>query len=81
MMPRQIHQKTAAAAMKRTWTPQKIAPGREWTEDPLEDHDIHTASAPLYWRTAGVRLLLEINSVQTASAPLVAHRHMFLAIF
>ena len=61
--------------------PQKTAPGRERTEDPLEDHDVHTASVPLYWHTAGVRPSLEINSVQMASAPLLAHRNIFLAIF
>ena len=61
--------------------PQTTAPGREQTEEPLEDHDVHTASVPLYWCTAGVRLLLEINSVQMASVPLVAHRRIFLAIF
>ena len=65
--------------------PQTTAPGREQIEhpleDPLEDHDVHTASAPLYWGTARVRPSLEINSVQTASTPLVVHRHIFLAIF
>ena len=45
--------------------PQTTAPGREQIEDPfedpLEDHDVHTASTPLSWRIAGVRLLLEIK--------------------
>ena len=58
---RQIpHQKTAAV-MKRTWMPRTTAPGREQIEDSLEDHDVHMASTPLYWRTAGVRPPLEIK--------------------
>ena len=71
--------------MKRTSTLQATAPGREQIEHPLEDsledHDIHMASVPLYWRTTRVRPLLEINSVQMASVPLLVHRHIFLTIF
>ena len=47
--------------MKRTWTLQTTAPGREQIEDALEDHNIHKASVPLYWRTAGVKPPLEIK--------------------
>ena len=48
--------------MKRTWTLRTTVPGRREQiehplEDPLEDHNVHIASTPLYWRTAGVRLL------------------------
>ena len=67
--------------MKRTWTPQTTAPGREQTEDPLEDHDIHMASMPYIGTLLRWDCLLEINSVQTASAPLLVHRRIFLAIF
>ena len=74
-----VHQKTAAV-MKRTWTPQTTAPGREQTEDPLEDHNVHMASTPYIGTLPGWDCLLEINSVQMASMPLLVHRCIFLGI-
>ena len=40
------------------------APGSKQMEDLLEDHNAHMASAPsapLYWRTAGVKPSLDIK--------------------